>query len=398
MANASVSSDKSHLLENYSRAPITLVRGEGVWLYDDAGKKYLDFIAGIAVCALGHAHPEITKAIAEQAATLVHSSNLYSSEPSGRLASELALLSGFEKLFFCNSGAEANEAAIKFVRKRAFRMGEPERTKILACTGSFHGRTYGALAATDNVKYQEGFGAMPAGFAFTPFNDCETLEFQIDKNTAAFIVEPVQGETGVKPADAEFLQRARDLCNQHGALLIFDEIQCGLGRLGTDFAFQHFGVRPDLFTIAKSLANGLPIGALFIDAPLADVLQPGDHGTTFGGSCVPSAAALAHLRLRKELRLNENVKTVGAVLRAGLERIAQAHPNYFHPVRGIGLMQGVPAKEPYEAKTFVTAARERGLLINAAGDNTIRILPPLILTKEQAEEGLRILETAVSAV
>ena len=398
MANATVGSDHSHLLSNYARAPITVVRGEGVWLYDDTGKKYLDFIAGIAVCALGHAHPEITKAIAEQAATLVHASNLYSSEPSGRLATELARLSGFDRLFFCNSGTEANEAAIKFARKHAARKGEPERINIVACTGSFHGRTYGSLAATDNLKYQQGFGPMPAGFVFTPFNDAQTLEFQINANTAAFIVEPVQGETGVKPADKEFLQQARDLCNQHGALLIFDEIQCGLGRLGTDFAFQHFGVRPDLVTLAKSLANGLPIGALFIDAPLADVLQAGDHGTTFGGSCIPSAAALAHLRVREELHLNDHVKTVGAVLRAGLERIASAHPQYFEPARGIGLMQGLPVKEPHEAKTFVAAARERGLLINAAGENTIRILPPLILTKEQAEQGLRILEEAVAAV
>ena len=398
MAQSAVTPANSHLLGNYSRAPITLVRGEGVWLYDDAGKKYLDFIAGIAVCALGHAHPEITKAIAEQAATLVHASNLYSSEPSGRLAHELARISGFDRLFFCNSGTEANEAAIKFARKRAFRMGESERTKIVACTGSFHGRTYGALAATDNPKYQEGFGAMPAGFVFTPFNDPDTLEFQIDKNTAAFIVEPVQGESGIHPASVAFLQRARDLSDQHGALLIFDEIQCGLGRLGADFAFQHFGVRPDLFTLAKSLANGLPIGALFIDAPLAEVLQPGDHGTTFGGSCIPSAAALAHLRLREELHLNAHVKTVGAALRAGLDRIANAHPERFEPARGIGLMQGLPVKAPHEAKTFVAAARERGLLVNAAGNNTIRILPPLILTKEEAEQGLRILEEAIASV
>ncbi|HTV74242.1 MAG TPA: acetylornithine transaminase, partial [Candidatus Acidoferrales bacterium] len=280
-----------HLMANYAPAPVTFVRGEGCWLIDDRGERYLDCVAGIAVCALGHAHPEIAAAIATQAATLVHCSNLYRHEPAGVLATRLAELSGFERVFFCNSGTEANEAAIKLARKLAFRRGEPERNVILACTNSFHGRTLGALAATDSAKYREGFEPLPGGFAFTPFNDPQALETAIDEQTAALIIEPVQGESGVVPATREFLAAARRLCSERGALLIYDEIQCGMGRVGTLFAFAHFGVRPDVVTLAKSLANGLPIGAMLVDHVAADAFHPGDHGSTFGGSPVPCAAA-----------------------------------------------------------------------------------------------------------
>ncbi|HEX8807000.1 MAG TPA: acetylornithine/succinylornithine family transaminase, partial [Candidatus Aquilonibacter sp.] len=281
------------LLGNYNRAPITIVRGEGCYLYDDRGRRYLDFIAGIAVCALGHCHPWITEAVSEQARTLVHASNLYYHEPAGTLARELVTRSGLAKAFFCNSGTEANEAAIKLARKRAFRKGEKERIGILACTGSFHGRTYGALAATANESYQEGFGPMLEGFSFTPFNDVAALEKNITDKTAAFIVEPVQGESGVYPATSEFLSAARRLCDERGALLIFDEIQCGMGRLGPLFAFQRFDVMPDVVTMAKALANGLPIGAMLVAEKAIDALRPGDHGSTFGGSPVPCAAGLA---------------------------------------------------------------------------------------------------------
>jgi predicted acetylornithine/succinylornithine family transaminase len=388
-----------HLLQNYRRTPINIVRGEGCELIDDRGNRYLDFVAGIAVCALGHAHPAIAKAIGAQAATLVQASNLYHHEPAGMLATELARRSGFGRVFFCNSGAEANEAAIKLARKLAFRKGETERRTILACRGSFHGRSLGTLAATDNPKYQEGFGPLPAGFAFTPFNDIAALDKALDRSVAAFIVEPIQGESGVHPADPAFLAEARRLCSERGALLIFDEIQCGIGRLGTLFAFETFDVRPDVVTIAKALSNGLPIGAMLIDEQAASGLQPGDHGTTFGGSPVPCAAGLAHLLLRDQLDLDAHVKQVGALLWDGLVSLAADFPQAFAPPRGRGLMLGLPVREPFEAKSFMEAARlEKKLLINAAGNNTIRIIPPLIVSAKQIEDGLARLRAATQSV
>jgi predicted acetylornithine/succinylornithine family transaminase len=389
----------SHLLQNYAPAPFSIVRGEGCELIDADGVRYLDFVAGIAVCALGHAHPAITEAIAAQAGTLVHASNLYYHEPAGTLANELSARSGFERVFFCNSGAEANEAAIKLARKLAFRKGEGQRRTILSCTGSFHGRTLGALAATANAKYQEGFEPLPGGFGHVPFNDVATLERALDRTVAAFIVEPVQGESGIHVADNAFLQAARRLCSERGALLIFDEIQCGMGRLGTLFAFQTAGVRPDVVTLAKALANGLPIGAVLIDASAASGLQPGDHGTTFGGSPVPCAAALAHLRLRDELDLAGNTHARGAQLRAGLRRLGERYPAVFDAPRGIGLMLGLPVREPHTAKAISDAARERErFLVNAAGDNTLRLVPPLIVDQKQIEDGLERLTRAVEFV
>jgi predicted acetylornithine/succinylornithine family transaminase len=379
----------AHLLANYARAPVTLVRGDGCELIDAEGTRYLDFLAGIAVCALGHAHPAISAAVAAQAATLVQCSNLFHHEPAGMLANELAARSGLERVFFCNSGAEANEAAIKLARKLAYRKGETKRRTILACTGSFHGRTLGALAATANAAYHEGFEPLPAGFAFVAFNDVAALEAALDETVAAFIVEPVQGESGVKPADAAFLGAARRLCSQRGALLIFDEIQCGMGRLGPLFAFQQFGIRPDVVTLAKALANGLPIGAMLVDEGAASGLQPGDHGSTFGGSPVPCAAALAHLRVRDAARLDAHVARIGALLLAGLRRIAAEFPHAFAPPRGIGLMLGLPVREPYSAKALADAALlQQHFILNAVGDNTLRIVPPLILSAAEAEDGL----------
>jgi acetylornithine/N-succinyldiaminopimelate aminotransferase len=291
-----------HLMANYARQEINIVRGEGCYLFDESGNRYLDLVAGIAVCALGHAHPRITRAIADQAATLVHCSNLYHHEPAGTLADRLAELSGFDAVFFCNSGTEANEGAIKLARKHAWRKGETERTTILACNGSFHGRTFGALAATDSPAYKEGFEPLPGGFAFTPFNDIAALDRALDDKTAAFLVEPVQGESGVLPAEREFLAAAREFCTQRGALLMFDEVQTGMGRLGKLFASQLYDVKPDAFTLAKSLGNGLPIGALIVRGDAATSLRPGDHGTTFGGSPVPAACSTSTRTLRRWAR------------------------------------------------------------------------------------------------
>jgi predicted acetylornithine/succinylornithine family transaminase len=388
-----------HLLQNYARAPVEIVRGEGCELIDADGNRYLDMVAGIAVCALGHAHPDITEAIAVQAGTLVQASNLFYHEPAGTLANELARRSGLERVFFCNSGSEANEAAIKLARKLAYRKGETKRVTILSCEGSFHGRTLGALAATANPHYKEGFEPLPGGFATTPFNDVAALERAIDETVAGVIVEPVQGESGVKPADRDFLAAARRLCDRHGALLIFDEIQCGMGRLGTLFAFETFEVRPDVVTIAKSLANGLPIGAMLVDSLASKALQPGDHGSTFGGSPVPCAAALAHLRVRDAIGLDAHVREAGEALRDGLEALHQRYPAMFAPPRGLGLMLGLPVREPYEAKALVARARiAQNLLLNAAGDNTLRFVPPLIITGAEVTDALTRLASAAAEI
>ena len=386
-----------HLMANYARQEINIVRGEGVYLFDESGNRYIDMVAGLAVVALGHAHPRITRAIADQAATLVHCSNLYHHEPAGILADRLAELSGFDAVFFCNSGTEANEAAIKLARKFAWRKGETERKTILAANDSFHGRTMGALAATDSAAYKEGFGPLPGGFAFTPFNDIDALSEAIDDRTAAFIVEPVQGESGVLPATPEFLAAARDFCTQRGALLIFDEVQCGMGRLGRLFAHQLYDVQPDAFTLAKSLANGLPIGALLVRGDAATSLKPGDHGTTFGGSPVPAAAALEHLAIRDVLDLDAHVETVGALLRNELRSIAQQWPAVFEPPRGYGLMLGLPVREGYKAADFVPRALDFGLIINAAGRNTLRFIPPLIISRDELHEATARLRATIGA-
>jgi predicted acetylornithine/succinylornithine family transaminase len=385
-------------MQNYGRLEMNVVRGEGCWLFDESGNRYLDLVAGIAVCALGHAHPRIARAIAEQAATLVHVSNLVHHEPAGMLADRLAELSGFDAVFFCNSGAEANEAAIKLARKHAWRRGEKSRNVILAAKGSFHGRTLGALAATDNAAYHEGFKPLPLGFAHVAFNDVAALDAAITETTACFLVEPVQGESGVVPATREYLEAARRLCDERGALLIFDEVQCGMGRLGKLFAFQHFGVEPDAFTLAKSLANGLPIGTLIVRGAAASSLQPGDHGTTFGGSPVPAAAALEHLAIRDVLDLDAHVQTVGELLRTELAAIADELPAVFDQPRGIGLMLGLPVRDPHAAKNFVAPGLDHGVFLNAAGRNTLRFVPPLIISADEVRDAAQRLRATIAAV
>ncbi len=387
--------NESALLANYSRAPVRFVAGDGCYLIDENGRRYLDAIAGIAVCALGHAHPGIADAVARQARQLVHASNLYYHEPSGELARELTRRSGFARAFFCNSGTEANEAAIKLARKAAYRRGERERNRILAFSGGFHGRTLGALAATANPEYKVGFAPLPEGFGWAPFNDLAALDAAIDERTAACIIEPVQGESGVHPAREDVLHELRRLCSERGALLIFDEVQCGMGRLGDLFAFQSVGVRPDLLTMAKALGNGLPIGAMLVDGALADALQPGDHGSTFGGSPVSAAAALAHLRIRDELDLDTHVREVGAYAMTKLAAVARALPSFVDPPRGRGLLLGLPVREPLRATAIADALREQGILVGTAGGNTLRFAPPLIVSTEEID---RLVDAVGSAV
>ena len=297
----------------------------------------------------------------------MHVSNLVHHEPAGTLADRLAELAGFDAVFFCNSGAEATEAAIKLARKHAWRAGDTERNVILAAHGSFHGRTLGALAATDNPAYHEGFGPLPDGFAFVDFNDPDALD------------------------------AARRLCDERGALLIFDEVQCGMGRIGRLFAHQVYDVVPDAFTLAKSLANGLPIGALIVRGAAASSLRPGDHGTTFGGSPVPAAAALEHLAIRDVVDLDAHVDTIGGLLRAELLAIASDFPHAFEVPRGIGLMLGLPVRAPYKAADFVRFALDHGLFINAAGHNTLRFVPPLIINADEVRDAAVRLRLAIAA-
>ena len=382
-------------LNTYARASLTIVAGQGCELIDHQGRRYLDFIGGLAVSALGHAHPVIADAVAAQARRLTHASNLYDHEPAATLARELVARSKMSGAFFCNSGTEANEAVIKLARKWAHRQGERERHTILACTGSFHGRTLGSLAATDNASYREGFEPLPAGFAFVRFNDSDALRRALDDRVAAFIVEPVQGESGVNVAQEDFLAEARRLCNERGALLIFDEVQCGMGRTGSLFAFEQFGVRPDVVTMAKALANGLPIGAVLADERCAAGFAPGDHGSTFGGSPVPCAAALAHLRLRDELDLDAHVLRRSHRLLEALTQLAQRVPDVLETPRGLGLLIGLPVRAPHRATAIVAEARQCGLLIGSAGNNTLRFAPPLIVSSDDVERALSLLALAI---
>ncbi|MGB8966769.1 MAG: aspartate aminotransferase family protein [Candidatus Cybelea sp.] len=383
-------------LATYERAPVTMVAGQGCELIDDRGRRYLDCLGGIAVCALGHSHSAIVEAVCAQVRTLTHVSNLYHHEPAGTLARELVARAEMYGAFFCNSGTEANEAAIKLARKWAYRRGEPERNVILACLGSFHGRTLGSLAATSNLAYRTGFEPLPAGFAFVPYNDVEALQGAVDARVAGLIVEPVQGESGVQVADREFLVAARRLCDERGSLLIFDEVQCGMGRTGSLFAFQQFGVKPDAVTLAKALANGLPIGVLLANERAAGGFQPGDHGATFGGSPIPCAAALAHLRVRDELDLDAHVRIRSAQLFDALTQLAESHPAILGRPRGMGLLIGVPVLAPYEARALVGAARECGLLIGTAGGNTLRFAPPLIISEQEVAHAVSLLDLAMS--
>lgn len=386
------------LLATYDRAPVTMVAGDGCHLIDDRGRRYLDFLGGLAVCALGHAHPVIASAVADQATRLVHASNLYHHEPAGTLARELVERSGLHAAFFCNSGTEANEAAIKLARKWAFRNGDPHRTTILACTGSFHGRTLGSLAATANPAYREGFGPLPEGFSFTPFNDEAALDAAIGEHVAALIVEPVQCESGVHVASEAFLREAQRRCHERGALLVFDEVQCGMGRTGTLFAFQTFGVTPDVVTMAKALANGLPIGAVIVNERAAPAFRPGDHGSTFGGSPIPCAAALAHLRVRDALDIDPQVKRRSDQLFEGLRGLSHRFPGVVRTPRGLGLIAGLPVREPFSAAAAVSKARENGLIVGAAGGNTLRLSPPLIVTEDELRRGLGVLEDVLRSL
>lgn len=385
------------LMPTYGRFPVALVRGRGCRVWDADGKEYLDFLSGVAVCALGHAHPEVTAAIREQAGQLVHVSNYFHIEPQVRLARLLVDHSFADRVFFCNSGAEANEGAIKLARKYAKERIDPGRFEIISMAGSFHGRTLAALTATGQEKVKEGFDPLPPGFVHVPFDDAAALEAAVTEKTAAVLIEPIQGESGVRIPSDGWLAAARGICDRHGILLILDEIQTGIGRTGTLFAYEQCGIVPDIMTLAKGLGNGVPIGALLATEKIAQVFGPGAHGSTFGGNPLACAAAAATLSVI--LRggpgggtLLDNALRMGARILAGLNAIRAKHPDVTD-VRGRGLMIGIELNR--DAKPVVDEALSRGLIANAAAGNVVRLLPPLIVTEAEVDEAIGILDAAL---
>lgn len=372
-----------YFIGTYARYPATMVKGEGCWLTDGDGKKYLDFLSGIAVCSLGHCHPEVTKAIRIQADQLVHVSNLYYTKPMTRLAEILVANSFADKIFMANSGAEANEAAIKLARIYA---GEG-RYEIISLAGSFHGRTLATVAATGQPKFHKGFEPIPQGFLHAPFGDLQALEKMVTDKTCAILCEPLQGEGGVRPLDKEYLQKIRALCDERGLLLIFDEIQTGLGRTGTLFAHEQSGVTPDIMTLAKALANGLPIGAMLTTSEIAASFVPGTHASTFGGNPVTSAAAVATLNVMLEEDFFEGVRTKSQYFREELQKLADRYPALLSGVRGLGLILGaVLTKAGIAVGTeIVNKMFEKGFLMNFAGNLVLRFVPPLIVSEDEID-------------
>jgi acetylornithine aminotransferase len=374
----------SALMGTYNRLPVAFERGDGVWLWDTAGKRYLDALSGIAVCGLGHAHAAVRDAVADQAGTLVHTSNLYRIPLQERLGERLCAAAGMERVFFANSGAEANEAALKLARLHAHRNGV-ERPTVLVMENAFHGRTLATLTATGNRKAQAGFEPLVQGFVRVPYDDIGAIETAATncRDIVAVLVEPIQGEGGVVVPAADYLPRLRELCDRHGWLLMLDEIQTGMGRTGRLFAHQHAGIQPDVMTLAKGLGNGVPIGACLARGAAAEVLGPGSHGSTFGGNALACRAALAVLDTIEEQALAANAGAVGASLIDRLRGALATLPGIVS-IRGRGLMIGVELDRP--CAELVSTALEQGLLINVTAGNVIRLLPPLILTADQAAQ------------
>jgi predicted acetylornithine/succinylornithine family transaminase len=368
-----------YLMSTGSRLPVTFVRGRGCLVYDEGGKEYLDLVAGIAVNLLGHAHPAVAAALAEQSARLIHTSNLYYTLPQIELARRLVELAFPSRVFFANSGAEANEAAIKIARKWG-KLNRKGAFEIICTEGSFHGRTLATVTATGQPKYSAPFTPLPAGFVHVPYNELDAIRAATNERTVAVMLEPVMGEIGVIPAAPGYLEGVRRWCDEQGILLILDEVQTGLGRTGRWFAHQHHGITPDLMTLAKGLGGGVPIGAC-LAAPVADVFQPGDHGSTFGGNPLACTAALAVLRTIEEEGLVGHAAEVGQLLHDELRGLPAKE------VRGLGLMQAVVFDEA-KAKDVQSRCLEQGLVVNAVDDNTIRLVPPLILSMQEVERAL----------
>jgi acetylornithine/N-succinyldiaminopimelate aminotransferase len=383
-----------HLLQNYRQQPIVLERGKGTRVWDADGKSYLDLLGGIATCALGHCHPEVTAAAKAQLDKLWHVSNVYYTEPQIRLGEALTELSGLNRAFFCNSGAEANEALIKLARKAQKDRGQNERFEIITFENSFHGRTLATVTATGQPKYQKGFEPLPAGFKHVPYGDFDAVKNAVGSQTAAILVEPIQGEGGVRIAPEGFLKKLRALCDEHKLLLLVDEVQTGMGRTGKMFGFQHEGIQPDAISLAKALGNGLPIGSMLCSEDLGKSLPSGSHGSTFGGNPVAAAAALATVNLIREPKLLAEVTEKGKHLVTGALKLKEKLGGKIVAVRGRGLLVGVELST--DAAPVVAKCRDVGLLVNLAGEKTVRFAPPFVVTTQELDEGLALLERALA--
>jgi acetylornithine/N-succinyldiaminopimelate aminotransferase len=380
----------ANLINNYGCMPLAFVRGHGAYLYDADGNRYLDFFCGLAVTSLGHGHPRVVGAIKQQAEKLTHASNVFHTEPMARLAARLTAAFGGGRVFFANSGAEANEAALKLARRWGHARGG--RFEIISTLNSFHGRTFGTLSATGQEKYHEGFEPLVPGFKLVPYDDVGAIERAINPNTVAIIVEPIQGEGGVVVPKPDYLTRLREICDRARLLLIIDEVQTGMGRTGKLFGYQHSDIEPDIITLAKALGGGIPIGAMVARTEIATVMTPGTHGSTFGGNPIACAAALGVFDALEHDGVIANAAEVGAYLIARLRQIAQKCPNVLE-VRGRGMIIGVALK--HAAKPVVDACFREHLIVNGTAETILRLLPPLTLTREEADAGLAVIERAL---
>jgi predicted acetylornithine/succinylornithine family transaminase len=384
-----------YLMRTYGRFPLALVRGKGAYVWDAAGNRYLDFVAGLAVNALGHCHPRVVAAIRAQAGRLLHVSNLFHIEPQVQLARLLVENAALDRVFFCNSGAEAVEAAIKLARKYAKMRYGPERYEIITALNSFHGRTLAAITATGQPKYQQGFEPLPPGFRYVPFNDLAALREAVGEHTCAVMLEPVQGEGGVHVADTDYLRGVRALCDERGLLLILDEVQTGCGRTGRFFAHEHYGITPDIMALAKALGGGFPVGALLAREEVAAAFAPGDHASTFGGNPLACAAALAAVGTILEDGFLEQVNRTAGHFRLRLAQLQDRFP-VVREVRGLGLLVGAELDAPV-GRAVLERCRERGLLINCIGDSILRFIPPLVTTEKEVDAAVDILAAVLAA-
>jgi acetylornithine/N-succinyldiaminopimelate aminotransferase len=383
------------LMPVYPRSPVRPVRGEGVYLYGEDGAQYLDFASGIAVNLLGHGHPHLTKAIQDQAATLIHVSNLYGSPQGEKLAQRLVDLTFADTVFFTNSGAEAVECAIKTARRYHYAKGNAQRNVLLTFRNAFHGRTIGTISATDQAKLREGFEPLLPGFEVLEFDDLEAARGSVAENVAGFLVEPVQGEGGVRPASPEFMQGLRRLCYEHDLMLVLDEVQCGVARTGRLYAYEHYGIEPDILATAKGIGGGFPMGACLATEKAASGMTIGTHGSTYGGNPLAMAAGQAVLDVVANEVFLDHVSRMGERLRGALEQLIPNHDHLFEGVRGLGLMLGVKMRT--DSRAFVAYLREHGLLTVAAGDNVMRVLPPLVIEDRHVAEFVERLSEAARA-
>lgn len=386
--------DQQSYLPVFNRYKIVLDHGEGAEAWDINGKKYLDFLGGIAVNVLGHNNKALVQAVTEQAGKLIHCSNLYYTQPQADAAAKLVKLSGLDKAFFANSGAEANEGAIKIARKYGYSIN-PEKTEIISAWDSFHGRTLATLTATGQTHYHEGLGPLPAGFTYVHYNDIDELESKISDKTAAVMLETIQGEGGVHTPDGDYLKQVRELCDKYGALLILDEIQAGIGRSGKFFAYENYGIKPDIVTLAKGLAGGVPIGAFIVTDKVAAAFKPGDHGTTFGGNPLACAAANVVLDTVPKDEFLKNIQAVGKYFKDKLQELAKKYPKFIVDVRGEGLILGAELAGAEHGRDIVNDCLAKGLIINCTAGKVLRFIPPLIITTAQIDEAFAVMDEVI---